>query len=147
MEAGETSVFQCMSLDRPMAAEMPRTMPMRPATDAEHHRLDEELQQDVAACVAPSALRMPISRVRSVTDTSMMFMMPMPPTRRLTAAIAGEQGVKTCVVSPERAEEVGLVADLEVVAAPGPDLVLTAKHPLNVGHRCPGSSPRSRRAR
>ena len=30
--------------------------------------------------LAPSALRMPISRVRSVTDTSMMFMMPMPPT-------------------------------------------------------------------
>ena len=29
---------------------------------------------------APIALRMPISRVRSVTDTSMMFMMPMPPT-------------------------------------------------------------------
>jgi len=29
---------------------------------------------------APMALRMPISRVRSVTDTSMMFMMPMPPT-------------------------------------------------------------------
>ena len=30
--------------------------------------------------VAPNALRTPISRVRSVTDTSMMFMMPMPPT-------------------------------------------------------------------
>ena len=30
--------------------------------------------------LAPSALRMPISRVRSVTDTSIMFMMPMPPT-------------------------------------------------------------------
>ena len=30
--------------------------------------------------VAPSALRMPISRVRSVTDTSMMFMITMPPT-------------------------------------------------------------------
>ena len=29
---------------------------------------------------APMALRMPISRVRSRTDTSMMFMMPMPPT-------------------------------------------------------------------
>ena len=27
---------------------------------------------------APMARRMPISRVRSVTDTSMMFMMPMP---------------------------------------------------------------------
>ena len=37
--------------------------------------------------VAPSALRTPISRVRSVTDTSMMFMMPMPPTSSDTAAI------------------------------------------------------------
>ena len=31
---------------------------------------------------APMALRTPISRVRSVTDTSMMFMTPMPPTSR-----------------------------------------------------------------
>jgi len=30
--------------------------------------------------VAPMDMRMPISRVRSVTETSMMFMMPMPPT-------------------------------------------------------------------
>ena len=29
---------------------------------------------------APSALRSPISRIRSVTDTSMMFITPMPPT-------------------------------------------------------------------
>ena len=29
---------------------------------------------------APSAMRRPISRVRSVTDSSMMFMIPMPPT-------------------------------------------------------------------
>ena len=29
---------------------------------------------------APIAMRRPISRVRSVTDTSRMFMMPMPPT-------------------------------------------------------------------
>ena len=29
---------------------------------------------------APSARRTPISRVRSVTETSMMFMIPMPPT-------------------------------------------------------------------
>ena len=29
---------------------------------------------------APIAMRMPISRVRSVTETSRMFMMPMPPT-------------------------------------------------------------------
>ena len=33
---------------------------------------------------APIALRTPISRVRSVTDTSMMFITPMPPTIRPT---------------------------------------------------------------
>ena len=37
--------------------------------------------------LAPMALRVPISRVRSVTVTSMMFMMPMPPTRREMAAM------------------------------------------------------------
>ena len=37
---------------------------------------------------APSALRMPISRVRSVTLTSMMFITPMPPTSRLMPAMA-----------------------------------------------------------
>ncbi len=37
---------------------------------------------------APSALRMPISRVRSVTVMSMMFMMPMPPTTREMPAIS-----------------------------------------------------------
>ena len=36
---------------------------------------------------APRALRMPISLVRSVTDTSMMFMTPIPPTRREMLAI------------------------------------------------------------
>jgi hypothetical protein len=30
--------------------------------------------------VAPTARRTPISRVRSITDVSMLFMMPMPPT-------------------------------------------------------------------
>jgi hypothetical protein len=36
--------------------------------------------------------------VRSVTLTSMMFMMPMPPTSRLTAATAPSRVVITCVV-------------------------------------------------
>ena len=38
--------------------------------------------------VAPMALRVPISRVRSVTETSMMFITPMPPTSSEIAAIA-----------------------------------------------------------
>jgi hypothetical protein len=37
---------------------------------------------------APMALRTPISRVRSVTLTSMMFMTPIPPTSRLTLEMA-----------------------------------------------------------
>jgi len=36
---------------------------------------------------APSALRSPISRILSVTDTSMMFMTPIPPTSSEMAAI------------------------------------------------------------
>ena len=47
--------------------------------------------------VAPSALRTPISRVRSVTETSMMFMMPIPPTSRLTAAMLASRLVNTWV--------------------------------------------------
>ncbi len=37
--------------------------------------------------LAPRARRMPISRVRSVTVASMMFMMPMPPTNSEMPAI------------------------------------------------------------
>ena len=47
---------------------------------------------------APMAMRMPISRVRSVTETSMMFMMPMPPTRRETAAMLASRLVITRLV-------------------------------------------------
>ena len=47
---------------------------------------------------APMARRMPISRVRSVTDTNMMFIMPMPPTSKLTAATAPSSIVNTRVV-------------------------------------------------
>jgi len=40
---------------------------------------------------APIAMRMPISRVRSVTETSMIFMMPMPPTSRRNRGNRAEQ--------------------------------------------------------
>ena len=48
---------------------------------------------------APIAMRRPISRVRSVTDTSMMFMMPMPPTSSDTPAMAASSDVIVRVVS------------------------------------------------
>src|SRR5713101_5229507 len=61
------------------------------ADHRERHRLDQELEHDVAPARAPTAMRRPISRVRSVTDTSMMFMIPMPPTSRETEAIAASK--------------------------------------------------------
>jgi hypothetical protein len=42
--------------------------------------------------LAPTAFRMPISRVRSVTETYMMFMMPIPPTTSEMPAMAPSQG-------------------------------------------------------
>ena len=42
----------------------------------------------ISVPVAPTALRMPISRVRSITETSMMLAMPIPPTTKEIPAIA-----------------------------------------------------------
>jgi hypothetical protein len=49
----------------------------------------------MAEWVAPNALRIPISRVRSTIETSIMLAMPMPPTRREMLAIATTKMVKT----------------------------------------------------
>ena len=52
------------------------------------------------------ALRMPISRVRSVTVTSMMFMTPIPPTSSEIAATAPSSTVNVCVVDEVAAERI-----------------------------------------
>ena len=54
--------------------------------------------------LAPTALRSPISRVRSVTLTSMIFIMPMPPTSSEMPATAARNAVNklVIVVSVER---------------------------------------------
>src|SRR6266403_821371 len=48
--------------------------------------------------LAPTARRTPISRVRSRMAASMMFMMPMPPTRREMEAMATMTVLKSCSV-------------------------------------------------
>ena len=48
--------------------------------------------------LAPIALRMPISRVRSRTDTSMMFMIPIPPTISEIEAIPASSTVSRPVI-------------------------------------------------
>ena len=60
-------------------------MPSAAPTVLSVARLDEELAM-MSRRRAPSALRMPISRVRSATATSMMFMITIAPT---TSPIAG----------------------------------------------------------
>ena len=65
--------------DTTLAVPSPTTVPSSPPTA-------DTADASMRNCItmvrlrAPSARRMPISRVRSRTDTSMMFMMPMPPT-------------------------------------------------------------------
>ena len=63
------------------------------AEQREHQRLGQELPQDLPG-EAPIAARMPISCVRSATDTSWMFMMPMPPTSSETAAMPASSAVR-----------------------------------------------------
>ena len=84
--------------------------------------------QDVSRRWRPSALRMPISRVRSVTETSMMFMMPMPAT---TSAI---------VADDERAD---LHAARSCLLNSVIRLSLVKKSKLSSS---PGGTPRSRRS-
>ena len=77
---------------------MPSTMPIAPPV-----RLSTI--DSIRNCVrtaderAPMAMRMPISRVRSVTETSMMFMMPMPPTSSETPAMLPSRIVIMLLVS------------------------------------------------
>ena len=52
----------------------------------------------MSARLAPMALRIPISRVRSVTVTNMMFITPIPPTSSEMAAIAPSRTVKIPVI-------------------------------------------------
>ena len=95
---------QDRGLRRPMhvVADQDRSHPPQENADpaahqAEHDGLHEELAEDVVAA-APTAIRRPISRVRSVTETSMMFMMPTPPTiSEMAAAISSMMPIKVVV--------------------------------------------------
>ena len=64
----------------------PKTTPIAPP--AALNIIDSIRNCVVMSCRrAPNARRIPISRVRSVTVASMIFMIPMPPTTREMAAI------------------------------------------------------------
>ena len=91
---GSSVIVVCTApvLEMMYEAAQPTTMPMRPPTMPS--TIDSIMNCIMMFWnVAPSALRMPISRVRSVTDTIMMFMMPMPPTSSEMLAIAPKRTV------------------------------------------------------
>ena len=58
---------------------------------------------------APIALRIPISRVRSRTDTSMMFMIPIPPTTSEIEAMPASRSGQQPGHRRDRVEQLGLV--------------------------------------
>ena len=87
---------------------------------------------------APTDMRMPISRVRSVTETSMMFMIPMPPTRSDTPAIAASSVVRVFDVC----EAVSMISDWFITSksasSPVGEPVRLAQDLLHLGlGRCP----------
>ena len=77
----ETTVAQPASAEKIFDPEMPRMMPATPP-------MRESVSASMMNCsrmsqvLAPTDMRIPISRVRSVTETSMMFMMPTSETQR-----------------------------------------------------------------
>ena len=85
--------------------------------------------------VAPSAMRTPISRVRSVTVTSMMFMIPMPPTSRLTPAMPGEQKAEDLGRLLLRRQELLAIDDREVVVPPWRQPMHPPQDALDGDHR------------
>src|SRR3989442_1644796 len=67
---------------------------------------------------APIAMRMPISRVRSVTETSRMFMMPIPPTRsEIEATAASSTAMIRLLLSGPRASWLRVRTSKAFVAA------------------------------
>ena len=98
----------------------------------------------MSARLAPSDLRRPISRVRSVTLISMMFMITMPPTTMPIADHGGDRGEEEPgELAPERDQRVGLVHG-EVVLLAGPQPMGDPHRLLGADHgaaRSPRRSP------
>ncbi|MPM65595.1 hypothetical protein SDC9_112492 [bioreactor metagenome] len=90
------------------ASVTPRMMPMMPPM-AEVVPASMINWPRMSRPLAPRDFRMPISRVRSVTETSMMFIMPMPPTSREIAAMA----TRTVITVPWMVAMTPMTSDMD----------------------------------
>src|SRR5213076_1722242 len=104
---GERSVGHSASRAMSRVAPMPRTTPAAPPTRLSAVASTRNWKRMWRAR-APTARRTPISRVRSVTDTSMMFMIPMPPTRSDTDATLSSRFVITALALVEERADLPL---------------------------------------
>ena len=91
-DSGETTVAQFSVRAISAAATTPRMIPATPPA-SEMATASARNCRMTSRARAPTARRRPISRVRSVTESSVMFMMPMPPTTSDTAATAASSHV------------------------------------------------------
>lgn len=88
----EGNVGQCKSAL--IATDTPRPSKIPTAPPATHNAIASTKNcLNTSRARAPIAIRIPISCVRSVTDTSMMFMMPTPPTTSEISATASNRFV------------------------------------------------------
>ena len=94
----------------PKPSAKPTSPPVRLSIDASTTNWSS-----MSRLLAPIALRIPISLVRSVTDTSMMFIIPMPPTSRLIPAMLPEEQHQNVRRLLQGLYGLLLVADSEVV--------------------------------
>ena len=116
---GRTAMVVFSPPNPPIAFEMeiPRMMPSTPPTMP--MTIDSIMNcMSTFDEVAPSALRMPISRVRSVTETIMMFMMPMPPTSSEMPAIEPRRSVSIFVFSVKLSMRLVMLRTLKSSSAP-----------------------------
>ena len=90
---GGTSANFLNNSTREMPKAIPKIPPMRPIITASIKNCVIMVRY-----VAPRALRIPISLVRSVTETIIIFIMPMPPTRSEMAATLPRKRVSVAVV-------------------------------------------------
>jgi len=79
-------IIEDMIFANPRPKPIPARIPITPPT---RHRITASTRnwKRISRFLAPMAFLRPISRVRSVTDTSIIFIIPTPPTTRAIAAV------------------------------------------------------------
>ena len=127
-----------------MATSTPKTTPMIPLEKVRTTASTRNCTL-TSRLLAPMALRNPISRVRSVTVVSIMFMIPMPPTMSDMPATAARSRVRVLVVDDRLAARSAWLMHPEVGRRRVGDLVAGEEQVgdvgLHLGHGVSGRPP------